>query len=84
MNIKKGLYSLLGTVLLGTTLAACSAATSTSDSSDNQGSQADSDVVTISFFDKNSGSKKFDDRIAKEIKKRTGVKNRLTKSNGRL
>ena len=74
MNIKKGLYSLLGTVLVGTTLAACSAATSTSESSDNQGSQADSDVVTISFFDKNSGSKKFDDRIAKEIEKRTGVK----------
>ena len=74
MNIKKGLYSLLGTVLLGTTLAACSASTSSSESSDNQGSQADSDVVTVSFFDKNSGSKKFDDRIAKEIEKRTGVK----------
>lgn len=32
------------------------------------------EVVTITFFDKNSGSKLFDDRVAQEIMKRTGVK----------
>lgn len=38
---------------------------------ENSGSD---EVVTITFFDKNSGSKLFDDRVAQEIMKRTGVK----------
>lgn len=38
-----------------------------------EGSGSD-DMVTVTFFDKNSGSKLFDDRVAQEIMKRTGVK----------
>ena len=34
---------------------------------------ADEERPTISFFDKNSGIKAFDDRIAEELMNRTGV-----------
>ena len=33
----------------------------------------DSEPVTISFFDKNSGTRTFDDPVAQELEKRTGV-----------
>lgn len=46
---------------------------SESASNAQEGSDA-GDVVTVTFFDKNSGSKLFDDRVAQEIMKRTGVK----------
>lgn len=42
--------------------------------SGQEASQADTETVTLTFFDKNSGSKLFDDRVAQEIMKRTGVK----------
>ena len=43
----------------------------------SSGGEADNgsdEMVTITFFDKNSGSKLFDDRVAQEIMNRTGVK----------
>lgn len=38
------------------------------------GSSSDDDVVTLTFFDKNSGSKTFDDPVAQKIMEETGIK----------
>ena len=38
--------------------------------------------VTISFFDKNSGVRTFDDPVAKELEKRTGIKLDLISPSG--
>lgn len=43
---------------------------------------ADEERPTISFFDKNSGNKAFDDRIAKELMNRTGVNIELISPTG--
>lgn len=52
-----------------------SSSQSNSTASDSQDAGSVSgEEITITFFDKNSGSKLFDDRIAQEIMKRTGVK----------
>jgi len=40
---------------------------------DGSGNEATEEAVTITFFDKNSGSRTWDDRIAAEVTKRTGV-----------
>lgn len=44
--------------------------------------QGSNEKVTISFFDKNSGSKTFDDDIAKEIMKKTGVEIKVENPSG--
>lgn len=62
-------------------LAACGGSKGNSTDGSGNGKKS-SGEVTISFFDKNSGTKKFDDRIAKEIEKRTGVKINLQNPTG--
>lgn len=66
-----GIIGLTSLAILG----ACS-------SGDNGEAQNDGDVVTITFFDKNAASKTFDDRIAKEIEERTGVRIELENPTG--
>ncbi|MCI6757046.1 MAG: extracellular solute-binding protein [Lachnospiraceae bacterium] len=43
---------------------------------------AENGAVTLSFFDKNSGTRTFDDPVAKELEKRTGVKINLVSPTG--
>lgn len=53
--------------------AAQDSAGTEADAPEGETTQASVEGATISFFDKNSGIKAFDDRIAQELMKRTGV-----------
>lgn len=59
--------------LKGSALAAGAAALTACGSSDTASSAEEGGVVTLSFFDKNSGSKTFDDPVAQQIMAATGV-----------
>ncbi|NIK66730.1 MULTISPECIES: ABC transporter substrate-binding protein [unclassified Paenibacillus] len=84
MNSKKWMLSLLTAVMSVSLISACSSNSSEKPSnSSNTGSantgtndsatkDPSTDPITITFFDKNTGDK-FDNAIAKEITKRTGV-----------
>ncbi|MCK9859505.1 ABC transporter substrate-binding protein [Paenibacillus sp. ATY16] len=84
MNSKKWMLSLLTAVMSVSLISACSSNSSDKPSkSSNTGSantgtndsatkDPSTDPITITFFDKNTGDK-FDNAIAKEITKRTGV-----------
>ncbi|MDQ0059955.1 ABC transporter substrate-binding protein [Paenibacillus harenae] len=79
MNAKKWLLSMLTAVMLVSVLSACA---SNSSNKPSNGSNAENgaegtnepgtEPITITFFDKNTGDK-FDNQIAQEITKRTGV-----------
>lgn len=72
MKVKKiiALTLSLG-MILG--LSACGSGNSGGDKN-NASLKNGEDVVTLTFFDKNSGSKTFDDAVAKKIMDETGVK----------
>lgn len=71
MKKKRVAAVLMAAVLAATALAGC-AQNSNSETKDPAGSKTD-EKVTITFFDKNSGSKTFDDAVAKTIMEKTGV-----------
>lgn len=60
----------------GSAPASSGSSAAPSDGKENSNAVSDEggETVNITFFDKNSGSKLFDDRVAQEIMKRTGVK----------
>lgn len=70
---KKAIVGTLGAISLMGLLAGCGK---------KEEAKGDDGKLKISFFDKNSGSKKFDDRIAKEIEKRTGIEIELQNPTG--
>ncbi|ACS99974.1 ABC transporter substrate-binding protein [Paenibacillus sp. JDR-2] len=84
MNSKKWMLSLLTAVMSVSLISACSSNSSDKPSSNSNTGSANTgtndsatkdpstDPITITFFDKNTGDK-FDNAIAKEITKRTGV-----------
>ena len=92
--MKKKLALLLVAAMTVGTLAACQSSSDTAASvpaddtakgaeADTASDAADSgEKVTISFFDKNSGIKAFDDRIALELMERTGVNIELISPTG--
>lgn len=57
----------------GDTKAAQSGQSGEGKAKENASNSADAESVTLTVFDKNSKSYKWDDRIAKEVTKRTGV-----------
>lgn len=67
MKLKKALALGLSAAL-ACSLAACGGSTG------SDAATAESGVVTLTFFDKNSGSKTFDDPVAQKIMEETGVK----------
>ena len=72
MKFKKMTAMGLTAAMAVTMLAGCG---SSSSSDTSNGDSADSsEVVTITVFDKNSGSKTFDDEVAQKIMEETGVK----------
>ena len=69
MKIKKILALVVGAgMLLGLTACGKSVSDKGTDSVDGE------EIVTLTFFDKNSGSKTFDDAVAQKIMEETGVK----------
>ncbi|MDQ6419976.1 ABC transporter substrate-binding protein [Paenibacillus sp. LHD-117] len=83
MHTKKGLTLLLTAIMLMTLLSACASSNkegnsqSTNQPAENGGAEGETkdpgtDPITITFFDKNTGDK-FDNAVAQEITKRTGV-----------
>jgi putative aldouronate transport system substrate-binding protein len=79
MNAKKWLLSMLTAVMLVSVLSACASNSSNKPSNGNKTDngaegtkEPGTDPITITFFDKNTGDK-FDNLIAKEITKQTGV-----------
>ncbi|GLX67624.1 ABC transporter substrate-binding protein [Paenibacillus glycanilyticus] len=82
MNTKKWALSLLTAVMSVSLISACSSNSSnkpsnntgSSNTGTNESATKDpgTDPITITFFDKNTGDK-FDNEVAKEITKRTGV-----------
>ena len=72
---RKIAFLLAGILAAGSLLGGCGK----KDSSAEGGESADGEV-TLSFFDKNSGSNTFDDDVAKAIMEKTGVKINVEKS----
>ena len=72
MKAKKVTALLLSAAMAAAALTGCGNGSTGGESA--QGAQAASDgPVTLTFFDKNSGSNTFDDEIAKAIEEKTGV-----------
>lgn len=71
MKKKRFAAALMAVALAVTTLAGCTknSNSGTKESTDNTSGEK----VTITFFDKNSGTKTFDDNVAKAIMEKTGV-----------
>lgn len=67
MNMKKWIALLLSAVMLLSLLAGCG-------SKDDANGPDENGVVTLTFFDKNSGSKTFTDPVAEKIMAETGVR----------
>ena len=71
--MKKAVAIMMALVMSASLLMGCGG--NESDAAKKEGTENSGDeTVTIRFFDKNSKSREFDDRIAKELMKRTGVK----------
>lgn len=71
MNKKRIAAAFMAVVLAATTFAGC--AKSSNSGTKEETGKTDGEKVTITFFDKNSGSKTFDDEVAKTIMEKTGV-----------
>ena len=79
MKFKKSIAMAMSVLMAAGMLAGCGSngSTSSSTASGSASSASDevsTDGVTISIFDKNSGSNTFDDPVAKAIEEKTGVK----------
>lgn len=75
MKLKKSIAMTMSAVMAVGMLAGCGKSESNGgDSADAKADGGSADGVTISFFDKNSGSNTFDDPVAKAIEEKTGVK----------
>ncbi|MCR2805795.1 ABC transporter substrate-binding protein [Paenibacillus soyae] len=82
MQAKKWFTLLLSAVMLLSLLSACSSGNNggepangggqTNGGAEGEGADPGTEPITITFFDKNTGDK-FDNEVAKEITKRTGV-----------
>lgn len=72
MKMKKIAALFLSGILAAGTLAGCQGGQDTEDTS-STANDASTDGVTISIFDKNSGSNTFDDPVAKAIMEKTGI-----------
>lgn len=80
MKMKGVLKKFLVVMMATSLMVGCSM--SDDSQKDSKGSGADNEPITITFFDKNSGSKTFDDAIAKTIMKKTGVKIQIENPTG--
>lgn len=69
--MKKAVAMMMALVMSASLLMGCGG--SESEAKKETAESSSDEPVTIRFFDKNSQSREFDDRIAKEIMKRTGV-----------
>ena len=76
MKAKKFTALILGVTMLAAAVTGCGGSGSDSAGGSGEGSQAGASTdgpVTLTFFDKNSGSNTFDDPVALAIQERTGV-----------
>ena len=79
MKFKKSIAMAMSVLMAAGMLAGCGSNGSTSSSTasgsaSSASGEVSTDGVTISIFDKNSGSNTFDDPVAKAIEEKTGVK----------
>ena len=79
MKFKKSIAMAMSVLMVAGMLAGCGSNGSTSSSTasgsaSSASGEVSTDGVTISIFDKNSGSNTFDDPVAKAIEEKTGVK----------
>lgn len=72
MKLKKLTALFLSALMLATLLAGCGG--NSGDGSGGGGDSGGDGIVTITFFDKNSGSKTFTDEVAQKIMDETGVR----------
>lgn len=83
MRNKKFVGKVAITLSLLIGLSACSGGGNEGESSKSSNPESESsNKITISFFDKNSGSKTFDDEIAKKIMEKTGVEIKVENPSG--
>ncbi len=74
MKLKRVISILASLTLTVGLLAGCGAGNNTESAGDTAQTEESAEPITITFFDKNSGSNTFDDPVAKAIEEKTGVK----------